>query len=189
MPIRRVTNRAKKSELPQARAVAKPKVRNAAIRLQNRLSGRASKTNNHFRRNRVNLPHQERRTLRDFISFRLPVFRRTALYNVTDVNVLPLQTHRFNHLREQLARATYVGQTLCIFIRSWPFANKHELRFRIAVTKHNLVPRLVQLAPGTFAKVFANFQQCIVLDLVDSFEKRWPGISSQRWLEFARSSR
>ena len=142
--------------------------------------GGASETDDHFWRNRVNLPQQEWRTLRDFIFFRSAVFRRTALHDVTDVNVFPLQTHRFDHLGEKFSGAADEWKTLHVFIVPRAFADKNQFGIGIAVAENDGVSGFVQFAARAFAEIGANLGKRVAGNFVKCFEQRRPRGDRQR---------
>src|SRR5262249_2262575 len=143
---------------------------NAAVRLQNGLCGCGAKTNDHFGRDRIDLPEEKWRAFCDFIVFRLAILRRAAFHYVADVNVLPLQAHGFDHLSQQFSGAANKWKALFIFIRARTFSNEYELSLGIAVAKDDAVARLVQPAAFAIAEVFSNFEQRVVFNF--AFEKR-----------------
>ncbi len=104
----------------------------------------------------------------------------TALHDVTDVHVLPLQSHRLNHLGQQLPRAADKRNSLLVFIRAGSFANKNQPGLGISVSKHNLVSAFMEFAAGAFADVFANLQQSVALDFFRVGEQRNAGGSNAR---------
>src|ERR1700722_3017531 len=67
------------------------------------------------------------------------VLWRAALHDVGDVDLFALQAHGVNHVVEQLAAAADEGQTLCVFIGAWAFADEHEARVGVSVTEDDLV--------------------------------------------------
>src|SRR5665811_2290424 len=61
---------------------------------------------------RLDLPDQKGFAGCNLIRQRIPVPGRTALQNVADIDILPLQPHRCNDLREQLPRTTHERPSL-----------------------------------------------------------------------------
>jgi len=51
---------------------------------------------------------------------------------------------------------------------------QNQLGLGISVAENNCVPRAVELAAGTFAKILTNLEQRVVHDLVHGFEERRP---------------
>ena len=145
-------------------------LRNAARGLQQRFRRHRAQANNHFRIDRINLAQQVWRAGLHFVRLWRAIFRRTAFHYVADVHIFSLQAHRLNHLRQKFPGASHERQALRVFIRSRPFADKHQLSFCAAVAEHKLVSFLMQLAARAVAEVLANLQQRIVLHLVDRFE-------------------
>jgi len=139
--------------------------RNTLIRLQQSLSGTASEAADHFRRNHGELPHQKRRTGGDFVLFGQTILRRPAFHHVADINILALQAHRFDHLREQFPRPAHERLTLHVFVPARPFAHEYQIRFRIADTENDLRAAGVQFAACAIrADVCANPVERVALD-------------------------
>lgn len=61
-----------------------------------------------------------------------------TLEDIRDVNVRALESHRCNYLCEKLASFPNKGFAARIFIRSWCFANEHQIGLGIADTKNRL---------------------------------------------------
>ena len=141
------------------------KLRNAAVRLQQRLRSGRSEADNHFRLQRIQLPEQKWRTFFDFVRLGLAISRRTALHHIADVDILTLQAHGFNHLRQKFSRASDKWQSLFVFVRAGTFAHEYQLGLRASIAKHNLVARRMQFAARAFAKILADFQQRVAGDL------------------------
>src|SRR5215813_3669981 len=125
------------------------KMGNSAVCLQNSLCSRRSQAHYHFWRDRINLPEKKWRTLRNFVVFWLAVLRRAAFHNVADINVFALQAHGFNHLRQELSRASDKWKALLVFVCTRAFPDENQFRLGIAVAKDNAMARLVQ--PAAFA--------------------------------------
>src|SRR5260370_12436215 len=103
---------------------------------------------------------------------RRAIFRGAALQNVTNVDVLALQAHGFDHLGQQFSRATYKGQPLLIFIAPRAFAHENEVGFGISIAEDELGAAAMQLAAGTIAEISLNLHQRVVPDSVPSLEHR-----------------
>jgi hypothetical protein len=158
-------------------------LRDAAVRRENGLRGGASEADDYFWRDGINLAQEEWRTLLDFVSFRRAIFRRAAFDDVADVNVLALQAHRFNHLRQKFSSAANEGKALHVFIVAGAFADENELGFGIAVAEDDFIPRGMKFAACAFTKVGTNLEQIIVGNFVKGFEQRWRrGDGQQVWL-------
>src|ERR1700683_155490 len=148
------------------------KMGNAAIGFEQCLRSTCTEANDHLRSDRIELPQQERRAGFDFVGFGQAIFRRSALHDVADVDVFALQTHRFDHLREQFPGAPDERQALRIFVAAWSFADKDKLSFGTAVTEDDFVPRAVQFAARALAEIVANLEQRVVCDPVHGIEQR-----------------
>ena len=148
--------------------------RNSLRGLQQRLRRASTEGADHFGTDHVELAHQERRARGDFVLFRQAIFGRAAFHHVADVDISALESHGFDHLREQFAGAADEWLALNIFIVARAFADEDEIGFRIAHTEHELGAALVQLAARAIvADGFLDELQRIVLDAF--FEQRCAG--------------
>ena len=103
------------------------------------------------------LAHQEGRACVAFLAFRRSIPRRTALHDIRDVNLPPLDPHRLEHVIEQLPSAAHEGLALLVFIGARALADKHQFGLRIPHAKNDLLPSLlVQRAARAVAQVFAD---------------------------------
>src|SRR6202162_5480218 len=76
------------------------KMRDATIGFKQGLCSDAAEADNHFGRDGVELAQQEWRTSLDFLFFRRAIVRRPAFHHVANVDILALQAHGFDHLRQ-----------------------------------------------------------------------------------------
>src|SRR5262249_29578392 len=97
---------------------------------------RGTERNQHLRPNHVDLPEEELQTGIGLNRLRSPVTRRTAFDDVSDVDILALQSHRRDHVIEQLSRPAHERPPLRVLIRAWPLADKHQPRIRITLTEN-----------------------------------------------------
>lgn len=138
--------------------------RNGLLRANQRLEGHSAEANNRFRTNHVQLAIQKRGAGLDFVGLRRSIFRRPTFDHVANVNLVSTQTHRFDHLREQLARSTDERQSLDIFVAARPFTDKDELCVLDAGAKHDVCAFLTQLASLAVPDVSANSFERVALD-------------------------
>ena len=89
---------------------------------------------------------QERRAGRDLLRLGVAVSRGPALHDVADVDLLARETHRLEHLREELARAADEGLALLVLLLARPLADEHEARLRAAGAEDDRGPALAELA-------------------------------------------
>lgn len=108
------------------------------------LNGGRPERDDGFRLNDGDLFFQPRQACLHLVEFRLAVAALagghvgTAFENVRDVNVRALESHRLDHLREELTRAANKRLTLLVFIGSGGFPDEHEIGIRIAHAEDDL---------------------------------------------------
>src|SRR3990172_280592 len=125
--------------------------------LQQRLCRDIAEGHDHLRFDRLELLDEKRFARLDLIGLRIPVVRRSALYDIADIHVFPAKLHAFDDdVREELARRYHERPALLVFFVSRPPTDKHERRIRIPLAEDNGLPAVVQLAPGTVTKFLAN---------------------------------
>src|SRR5215469_7006535 len=88
------------------------------------------------------------------------IARGTALDDVGDVNVLAAESHRLDHVIQQLSGATDEWLALYVFVGTGSFADEHQISARIANAKDNLFAALfMQRTAGAIAEVFPDKAQ------------------------------
>src|SRR4030095_6493302 len=97
-----------------------------------------------------------------FVALGIAITRRTALQDVADVYVVPLQVDGFNDLGQQLARSTHERQSLFIFISPRGLAYEHQVGVRIPRSKDNVFSRRSQLAALAFTQIVTDCRQAFV---------------------------
>src|SRR5579884_1542933 len=102
------------------------------------------------------LSQQKRRAHLDFVRQRCAIARRTAFYDVADINFLALHANKLNHPIQQLAGASDKGQPLRVFIGARSLADKNKLRVWVSLPENNGVAASRQPAPMTITEVFSN---------------------------------
>ena len=137
-----------------------------------RLRGAASEADDHFGLDGRELAQQKRHAGGDFVFFRRAIFRRAALHHVGDVDVVALQAHGLDHLRQQLSGAADKGNALHVFVVPGPFADEDQLGVRIAHAEDDLVAVAVQLAARAVAQVGGDALERVAFDAVGGFEER-----------------
>ena len=103
----------------------------------------------------LDLPEQERRTRGCFVRLGRPVFRRTALYHIADVDLTPLQPDCEDHLIEQLSGAAHKRPSLPVLIEAWSFTYKNQAAFRRSFPKYQLIAPGMKPAPGAAGQLTA----------------------------------
>ena len=139
---------------------AAAQARDRILRLQQRPRGERAQRDDDLRLDRGELAEQERLARRDLVGLRIAVARRPALEHVGDVDLVALEAHRLDHLRQQLAGAPDERDALHVFIRARRFADEHQVRRRVADAEDDLLPpERVQLAARAVADVLADRRQ------------------------------
>jgi len=159
----------------------------AAIGLEKGFGGASAEANYHFGIDYVELAKEEGRTGLDFVGLGGAIFRGAALNDVADVHVFALQAHSFDHLRKKFSSAADERKALKVFIGAGTFTNEDKLSMGIAVAEDEFVATFVELAAGTFAEVFADFQEGVAGDFF--FEERKSGGGSDGCRRGRRSGR
>jgi len=145
--------RADRHEIIKAAA----QLRHGRVDGQQILGGDRSERNHNFGLDYSDLAHQEWRAGVTLVAFGRAVARGTALDHVRDVDFLARQSHRFDHVVEQLTGSAHKGFALRIFVGAGAFADEHQLGFRIAYPEDDLLAALlVQLASGAVTEILAN---------------------------------
>ena len=108
------------------------------------------------RADRLDLPDQKRFTGRNLLRQRIPVPGRAALQDVADIDILPLQSHRGNDLREQLPCATDKRPSLGVFVRPRRLADKDQLRPGISLAEDEPVTESAERTAPAVAKLCNN---------------------------------
>jgi hypothetical protein len=143
---------------------------NAAVCFENGLRGGAAQADDYFGGDGVNLAQQEWRALADFIFFWSAIFRRAAFHDVADVDIISLQAHGFDHLRQKFSGTANERESLHVFVVTRTFAYEHKFGFGIAIAENYFVARLMKLAARAFAEIGSNLQEGIVGNFVKSFK-------------------
>ena len=88
------------------------------------------------------------------LGLRVAVFRRTAFYYVSYVNVfVAVEVYGVEHFIQKFAAASYERLSLQILVFPGTFADEHHFRLRIADADNDVVPCF---AKSAFAAVFAG---------------------------------
>src|SRR5688572_9468184 len=131
--------------------------RDRFTRPEKRLSRKRAQRDDHLRLDDVDLPEEERLALFHFVGFGVAIFRRAALNDVGDVDILPLESDCLDDLRQFLPGAADERDSLNIFVPPRRLADKHQIRIRVTDAEHNLLPpQRAQLASDAVADVLAN---------------------------------
>ena len=112
-----------------------PQIRHGPLVLQECVGSRQSEGKDHSWFDQLDLLLKVWLAGIRFLLKRLPVVRRSALEDVTDVDVFALDLHSFEDLGQQLTCSANEGQALGIFISAWSFTNDHEIGIRIPTPK------------------------------------------------------
>jgi hypothetical protein len=88
--------------------------------------------------NRFDLPEQEGRTCGCFVRLRRPVLRRATLYDVADVNLIPVETDCEDHFIEQFSGSADERTSLPVFIEPRAFADENQAAFGRTFAKHQI---------------------------------------------------
>ncbi len=151
-----------------------PKMRNGFIRVQQRLRRDAPQAYDSLGTDAGQLPKQKRQTGCNLVLFRSAIFRGPAFHHVRDVHVFAPQAHGGNHLIEQLPGAAHEGLTPHILVMARSLSHKNQFGLRIANTKDDIRPPVMQFAARAACQFAANTFQRIAINAVGGFEKRWP---------------
>ena len=147
---------------------------NSLIRVEQRLRRACAEAADDFGPDHVELAKEIRRAGGDFVFFGQAIFGRTAFHYVADIHVRAPKTHRFDHLREQLAGAADEGLALFVFVAAWAFTHEHKLRLWIADAEDDVRASFVEFAASAIgADIGADVIERIVFDAIGRFEKRW----------------
>src|SRR5215203_5987463 len=94
------------------------------LRSEQRLGRKGTERHDHLGFDCLNLSKEEGLAAVDFVGFRVPVLRWTALHNVRNVNVVAAESHRLDHLGEQLSSASDEWHALQVLVRPWRLADE-----------------------------------------------------------------
>ena len=147
----------------------------AAIGVEQHLSGGGAEADDYFGADGVELADQEWRAGGDFVALGEAIFGRAAFDYVADVDVFALQAHGFDHLRKKLARAADERKALNVFVVAGAFADEDQLGFGIAIAEDDFIALLVEFAARAFTQIGADFFESVVFDAVGGFEKSGAG--------------
>src|SRR5207237_1931851 len=98
-------------------------------------------------------PKQKRTTNCGFLECRLSIARRPTSIHIADDDLFTLDSHRFDHLCQQLAGASDERFALRIFIGAWCFSHEHQTSTVIAVCVNDLSAAFAQTTSGAIAYV------------------------------------
>ena len=153
LPVRIIASRASRREVVEAPA----QFGHWCVDGEQILRRDRTQSDDDFRLDDRDLPHQKRQAGVTFIALRSAVSRRTALNDVGNVDVFAADAHRFDHVVEQLTGTTDKGLALQVFISARAFPDEHEFRTRIADSEDDLLASLLmELAALAVAEVFAD---------------------------------
>src|SRR5215469_10406730 len=108
----------------------------------------------------LDLPKQVWRAGFAFFALGSAIARWTALDDVGDINVFAAQSHRLDHVIQQLSGATDEWLALNVFVGTGSFTDEHQIGTRIAYAKDNLLASLfVQGTASAVAEVFTDETQ------------------------------
>ena len=113
----------------------------------------------HLRLWRPELPEEVRFAGRDFVGLGIAVPRRTALQDIADVDILTLQSHGHNDLRQELARPPHEGPPLLVFIGTRRLADKDEIGMRISFPEDKVLSPFSQGTAMAALHLFADSGQ------------------------------
>ncbi|EAU63483.1 hypothetical protein STIAU_7007 [Stigmatella aurantiaca DW4/3-1] len=111
---------------------------------------------------------KERLARGNLVGLRVPVARRPAFHHVADVDLVPAEAHRLDHLRQQLSRRADKGHTLDILVFPGPFPHEDEVRARVAHPEDDVLAPRAQLAAPAVAQLAADLIQRRPLALHDA---------------------
>src|SRR6266550_7000118 len=117
---------------------AAAQVRHGVVDGEQRFGGDCSEGDDDLGFDGGNLPHQKRRTGFTLFTLGRAIVWWTALDDVCDVDLLAFQSHRLDHVVEQLPGTAYEGFALLIFVSAGSFADEHQFRLRISYAKNDL---------------------------------------------------
>ncbi len=120
------------------------------------LEGRGTESDDYQRIDERDLAKEEWFAGVNFIALGRAISRRPALDDVRDVDIFAFQTDSSNDLVEQLTRAPNKRPAGGIFFGAWTFADKNQLRPRVAFSKNNRSAVLVKFAALAVAEVLSN---------------------------------
>jgi hypothetical protein len=99
---------------------------------------------------------EKRETGGDLLRFRVPVLWGAALYDIADIDVLPLQVNRLKDLGEQLTCLTHKRQAMQIFLIAWAFTHKDQSGLWVSQPKNDMLSPLVESAPAAVTEILAD---------------------------------
>jgi hypothetical protein len=141
-------------ELPAA-----AKARDALARPEEALHRRRPERDDHLRLESHELLLQVRHAREHLLGLRLAVVRRPALHDVADVDLVAVETHRADHLVEQLARLADERKALLVLVGAGPLSHEAESRRAGSPSEHRLDALGVEGAAGAALHRFRQHLQ------------------------------
>jgi len=126
------------------------------------LGRHAPQSDEHPRAYQIDLAVEVPSTLSGFVRRRVAIVGRPALDDISDVDILPVETDRLDDLRQELARPSDKRQTLPILFGSRPFADEHQLGLGIAGAEDNTLAAGAQIAERATHRLFAHDIELLV---------------------------
>src|SRR5215469_16243451 len=126
-------------------AAAEP--RDAVLGAEKSLGREVAESEDHRGLDGVELRHEEGIAGADLVRLGIPVPVRVALDHVADVAVaLAVESHRGQHLGQELSRPPHEGLALLVLFLARPLADDDHLGLRVARAEHHGLPALAQFA-------------------------------------------
>jgi len=124
------------------------------IHTHERLRRKSAKAADNLGIEAFDLTFEEGTALGHLSGLRIPVTRRAALEDVTDVHVVSLDSDRLDDLGQKLAGPPHEGDTLPVFVRPWSLANEYEAGIGTPAAENDIGASARQLTTLTVSKVF-----------------------------------
>src|SRR6266498_4448257 len=139
------------------------KFADSVLRIQERLRGKISKRDYHFRFYELELANQIRRARFDFIRLRIAISGRTMLNDIGDKDFLARQIYRFENFCEQCSGRSHEGKSRFVLVRSRALANANDPCLRISLARDTARRRFEERTSLAFLHLRRDFRKRVEL--------------------------